>query len=124
MHLIYHITPREMWEKAQTEGVYAPPTLESKGFIHFSTAQQVARIANNFYQGQTDLVLLVVDIKKLTAKLRFEPPQHPAGGELPPTKGTNVLFPHLYGALNLDAVVRAVDFIPNVDGLFALPEDI
>jgi uncharacterized protein (DUF952 family) len=41
--------------------------------------------------------------------MRYEPP------------GDGELFPHIYGALNLDAVVRILDFPPAADGSFALP---
>lgn len=75
-----------------------------------SNREQVLGTANRFYQGQTGLVLLVLDAAQLTAPLRFdEVPDH----------GT---FPHLYGPLNLDAVRAVVPFPPQADGSFVLPE--
>jgi uncharacterized protein (DUF952 family) len=62
------------------------------------------------------LVLLVVD-PELAAELRWEPPVHPATGESEPGSEK---FPHLYGPLNLDAVVKVPDFAPDANGLFAL----
>jgi uncharacterized protein (DUF952 family) len=92
---ILHITSRTAWEAAQQAGAYTAPSLETEGFIHFSTPEQVAWVAQRFYAGQTDLVLLEVDPALLAAELRYE--------ESVPGQW----FPHLYGALNLDAV-RAV----------------
>lgn len=96
--LIYHITHHTTWAQARSEGRYAADTLASEGFIHLSTAAQVPWVAERFYRGQAGLVLLVVDPSRLQAELRYEesePGQH---------------FPHLYGPLNLDAVVEVRDF--------------
>ncbi len=105
---IFHITARAAWEQAQQDGVYTAPSLNAQGFIHLSSRDQVVATANRFYSHQRDLVLLVVDPAKLTADLRYEPPDgEPQSSER---------FPHLYGALDLDAVIRALDFPPNQDG--------
>src|SRR5262249_51211610 len=115
--MILHIIPREVWAQAQREGIYRAASLRQEGFIHFSLPEQVVGTANRFYTGQTDLLLLVVDPAKLRAELRYEPPL-----EAPESA---VRFPHLYGALNLDAVVRVVAFPPNADGRWsALPPEI
>lgn len=92
---ILHITNKLAWEAAQQAGAYTAPSLDSEGFIHFSTPAQVQWVAERFYAGQADLVLLEVDPALLTAELRYE--------ESEPGQW----FPHLYGPLNLDAV-RAV----------------
>jgi uncharacterized protein (DUF952 family) len=111
---IFHITTRQEWEKAQREGAYRPASLDDAGFIHFSTSEQVLRVANAFYRGQRDLVLLEVDAARLHADVRYEPP-----AEAP---GSAERFPHLYGALNPDAVIRVVSFPPDDDGTWsALP---
>ncbi|MCC6616891.1 MAG: DUF952 domain-containing protein [Anaerolineae bacterium] len=102
------------WERAQAEGSYQVGSLQTEGFIHFSTPVQVARVANAIYAGRTDLVLLVVDEAKLSAELKYEPP---AGTYSP----SDELFPHLYGPLNLDAVERVVPYLPDADGAFAPP---
>ena len=116
MPLITHITPRANWEAAQVRGAYRAASLDSEGFIHFSTPQQLGATANRFYRGQTHLVLLVVDTDRLTADLRYESPTH----ETIPGEQ----FPHLYGELNLDAVTRVIDFPPNPDGTFAAPDSL
>jgi uncharacterized protein (DUF952 family) len=119
MSLILHMTPRAAWEAAQQSGSYEAESLAHEGFIHFSTPDQLVGVANTFYRGQTDLVLLVVESDRLTASLRYEGAAHPApGGEPAPA---DALFPHLYGALNLDAVVKVLDFSPAEDGFFTLP---
>lgn len=118
---IYHITSRADWQGAQATGSYSPASLSSEGFIHFSTREQVVTVANAFYRGQLDLVLLVVDAARLTAALRFEGPVHPADSDQPPPP-QDALFPHLYGALHVDAVTQVLDFPPDADGMFVFPE--
>ena len=119
MSLIYHITPRTDWEAAIESGDYRPASLESEGFIHCSTDQQAAPVANAFYSGQTGLVLLVIQPERLSAKLQWDPPAHPAPEKAPAALRGE--FPHIYGVLNLDAVVDVWDFAPNADGIFAFP---
>lgn len=109
---LLHIVRRADWETAQTEGEYCATSLETEGFIHLSTIEQVLFPANLFYRGQTGLVLLVIAPEKLTAPVRFdEVPGH----------GT---FPHLYGPLNIEAVTSVLPFEPEKDGTFQLPEEL
>lgn len=121
MSLLLHITRLRDWEEAREVGGYTPPSLRADGFIHLSSASQVVSVANAFYRGQTDLVLLVIDSDKLASPVKWEAPVHPeAAGEAPPPDDAQE-FPHLYGPLNLDAVVRVLDFRPGPDGAFSLP---
>lgn len=110
--LIYHITPRSDWTKAQAAGQYTAASLENEGFIHTSTLEQVAATANRFYRGQSGLVLLVIDPGKVMPEVRYEPVQ---------INGSEQRFPHIYGPLNLDAVVDVLDFNPVSDGSFQFP---
>ena len=97
--VILHITQRSAWERACTAGAYAPPSLEQEGFIHLSDPHQVAAVAKARYAGVDDLVLLHVSTERLTAPLKYEA----ADGDS---------FPHLYGALNLDAVIDVTPLGP------------
>jgi uncharacterized protein (DUF952 family) len=117
--LITHITTRTAWEQAQHAGEYRAPSLAEVGFIHFSRLEQVLGVANAFYRGQTDLVLLAVDKSRLKAELKDEPPVHPGPSDAAPDPEN--LFPHLYGPLNLDAVAVVYDFPPEADGSFKIP---
>ena len=119
MATILHITHQQDWQSALESGAYKSPTLDKEGFIHCSDAEQVLRVANNFYVGQTDLVLLVIDTAKLVAPLKIEAPINPQTGQ--PESGVTDLFPHVYGAINLEAVIKVVAFPPNADGSFVLP---
>ena len=109
--LIYHLTPRADWQTAQEKGEYRTESLATEGFIHCSTEEQVAHVANAFYANQKGLLLLVIDSSKLTSPLQWEPPAHPT--EAPAPKSLHGEFPHIYGALNLDAVVESQPFIKN-----------
>jgi uncharacterized protein (DUF952 family) len=120
MTIILHITHQQDWESALESGAYKTATLDKEGFIHCSTDAQALRIANTYYHGQTDLVLLVIDTDKLVSPLKFEAPINPQTGQ--PEAGINDLFPHVYGAINLEAVSKVVAFPPNADGSFTLPQ--
>ena len=109
--MIFHITPREAWEQAQVTGEYAADTLATEGFIHASTRRQVVATANSIFQGKPNLVLLCIEAARLTPEIRYEPAD---SGEL---------FPHVYGPLNLDAIIQSFDFPPSADGTFELPPD-
>jgi uncharacterized protein (DUF952 family) len=112
--IILHLTTQAAWSAAQAGGKYAADSLAGQGFIHCSKVAQVLRVANVFYPGQHGLVLLVIDPVLLKSELRWEP-----GADL-----ATELFPHVYGPINLDAVVQVIDFEPAVDGKFYLPKSL
>ena len=106
---IFHIAQAHEWSKALENGAYSTGSLETEGFIHFSTGRQLLRTANKFYHGNRNVVLLLIDPKLLAAELRYEPIED--GQE----------FPHLYGKLNLDAVTEVLVFAPESDDSFVWP---
>lgn len=122
MTLIYHILPRSAALSARQSGEYRAESLASEGFIHFSQLHQVMGVANAFYVGLKDLVILTVDISRLKAELKYEAPVHPRASDSAPSADDR--FPHLYGPLNFDAVVSVVDFPLGADGKFHLPVEI
>ena len=122
MTLIYHLTTRGAALVARQTGAYRAESLDKDGFIHLSQRHQVLGVANAFYTGQTNLVLLVVDTVRLKAELKYEAPAHPMASASAPSDENR--FPHLYGPLNFDAVLKVVDFPPLADGKFELPPEI
>jgi uncharacterized protein (DUF952 family) len=110
--IILHATSRSAWTAAQAQGQYSAESLAEQGFIHCSRVEQIMRVANSFYYGQSGLVLLVIDPLLLNSELRWEP-----GTDL-----ATELFPHIYGPINLDAVVQVIDFEPAPNGKFHLPK--
>ncbi len=92
---IYHVTTSEKWAEAQSKGQYEADSLATEGFIHCSTEDQVAGVLERYYQGQTGLVKLKIEKAKVERPLIFE-----LAGSI------NEVFPHIHGAINLDAVVE------------------
>jgi uncharacterized protein (DUF952 family) len=116
--MICHITTRAAWEAGQESGQFLSPEFDDNGFIHCSTPEQVLLIANAFFSGRSGLVLLVIDPARLKSPVRWEPPH--SNGRLPDFT-QNSVFPHVYGPINIDAVVRTVELVPNATGTFVLP---
>jgi len=116
---LYHIATRGAWIAATRSGAYAAPSLASEGFIHCSTAAQVLAVARQFYAGQSGLVLLAIDPARLTSVLKWEAA---ADGLVPEGVSDSGRFPHVYGPIDLEAVVRALDFEPDADGGFSAPD--
>jgi uncharacterized protein (DUF952 family) len=107
--VILHIATRSDWDEALAAGEYRADTLATEGFIHASTREQVLGVADARFRGQRGLVLLVIEPTRVRADLRWEESEP---GEAP--------FPHLYGPLNVDAVVDVVAFDEGPEG-FVLP---
>lgn len=112
MTTILHLTTRTAWEQAKKSGEYRSDTLDMEGFIHASTPKQITRTANKFCAGKTGLVVLLIDQGKVRPEVRYE--DFNAGD----------LFPHIYGPLNIDAVINILDIPPFEAGAFILPAEI
>ncbi len=111
MTTIYHITQSHRWENAKQAGTYSIESLQTEGFIHCSTLQQVIKTANRFFPKQKGLVLLCINSDNVNPEIKYED----ADGDE---------FPHIYGELNIDAVYKVIDFEPKEKGLFILPNEI
>ncbi|MCW2854704.1 MAG: hypothetical protein JWR52_319 [Marmoricola sp.] len=97
---IFHVALAADWAAAQASGEYAISTrgrtLAEEGFIHASRSDQWEAIRARFYAGVTEQVLVLeIDPDRLTSPVVVEYVAE-AGQE----------FPHIYGPINLDAVVR------------------
>jgi glutathione S-transferase len=108
---LFHLARVEHWVAAHSSGAYTrstrDETLDEVGFIHFSFARQLTETARRHYSdlAAEDLVLLTVDRRRVSARVIVEP-----------AASLDERFPHLYGPLNLDAVVAAQRLERNVDG--------
>jgi uncharacterized protein (DUF952 family)/GNAT superfamily N-acetyltransferase len=111
MSFLYHITAVSTWEAAQKKGNYDFDSLKSDGFIHCSLREQVASVANRRFRSRNDLILLQIDESKITAPVKYEN-----------LEGGHEKFPHIYGPLNLDAVIKVFPFEPDSHGEFSPPE--
>ncbi|MGE3756441.1 MAG: DUF952 domain-containing protein [Pseudobdellovibrionaceae bacterium] len=112
MKTIYHITLEDSWSSAKKYGKYSAPSLEKEGFIHCSLADQIPRVADFNFKGQQGLIILEIDVARLNCEVKFED-----------LYGDGEKFPHIYGKVNVDAVLRIASFPPNSDGTFNFPKN-
>ncbi|WP_433222571.1 DUF952 domain-containing protein [Dactylosporangium sp. CS-047395] len=109
--MIYHIAFADDWERAQHDGEYRLSTkgrtIEEQGFMHGGTAAQVAPVANLIYGDDEGLVVLAIDEARLTAPLQWDA-----------APGWDEPFPHVYGPLNVDAVVDVRPLARGADGRY------
>ncbi len=95
---IFHLTTPEIWAEAQSAGSWTTSTrgvsLEQEGYIHCSEAHQVEGVRSRFFDDLDDLLLLEIETDLLTSPWRSE---QLAGADAP--------YPHVYGPVDLAAVV-------------------
>jgi uncharacterized protein (DUF952 family) len=113
---ILHFCSRDAWQAALRGGEYRGDTLNTEGFIHCSTADQIHLPANALVRGRTDIVLLEIDPAVVSSPVRWEP------GD--PSDPDSMQFPHVYGPIALDAVVGVHEFPPNTEGTFTVPPNL
>ncbi len=112
MPIIYHLAGSAEWEAGAASlkfraVEYRAGSLAEEGFIHCSEDEaQMLRVANRLFNGRTDLVVLDLNLDALTSPLKREPSR---SGEI---------YPHIYGPINTDAVIRVRRLVPDADGIF------
>jgi uncharacterized protein (DUF952 family) len=107
--MILHICSIKDWEEAKENGVYKADSLSTQGFIHCSTPEQVIEVADYVFKGQSNLILLLIDENKVDHEIKYE------------DAGNGKLYPHIYGPLNIEAVLDTRDFPADAEGNFKLP---
>jgi uncharacterized protein (DUF952 family) len=108
MALIYHLISQTNWDAAKSAAEYRAESLASEGFIHCSQDEaQLLRVANRLYGGRQDMLALEVDTDRLTSPVKREPSR---SGEI---------YPHIYGPLNINAVVRVRSLPLDAAGKFS-----
>lgn len=93
--MIYHVTTQQSWKEALKKNSYEHASLAKENFIHACSREQLSGVLNRYYQGKTDLLLLHIEETKLSSTLQYD---H--------SPSVNETFPHIYGAINIDAVVQ------------------
>ena len=113
--IIYHLAFRADWKAGLAAGEYRAPSLAEEGFVHASgDEEQMLRVAARLFADRTDLLALDVDTEQL-------PNDSPVIRE-PARSGE--IYPHVYGPINPDAVVRVRTLVPDGDspGVFILAD--
>lgn len=110
--IIYHMLPAAIWNAQSSDAPYEGDTLATEGFIHCTGEQELLiKVANNFYRDTPGpFVILYIEESAIEAEVRWE------------EAGMHT-FPHIYGPLNLDAVVNAIPFPQRSDGVFEMPRE-
>ncbi len=109
--MIFKIATAADWAEAERAGVFHGSAHDkADGFMHFSTAAQLAETLRLYYAGQDGLVLAAVDETQLCATIKWE---HA------PSRGED--FPHLFAPLPLSAVAWSRTIHRGSDGVFVLP---
>ncbi len=103
--LIYHLCLRKQWEHSMNEGQYEADSLVLEGFIHCSQRDQIIPVANRYYKGTLDMVVLAIDPQTLVSEIRWEAVR-------------DEKYPHVYGPVNREAVLSVHDILPDQDGIF------
>jgi uncharacterized protein (DUF952 family) len=94
--MIYHIATSEEWMAHRNLPTYSPNAFAQEGFIHCSTESQLAGVIERYYKGVQNLIILHIDEDKLSSQLKYE-------------EATNKeLFPHVYGAINKEAITQVI----------------
>lgn len=98
------------WPEIQKSGIYKPDSLDTEGFVHCTRASQMFFVANKFFNRE-HMILWLVDPTLLTAPVKYE-------GKL-----NSNLYPHIYGPLNVSAIIDTKEMMPSADGTYEIPSD-
>lgn len=91
-------------EQAMRSGTWDPPSRATEGFIHASPADQLTRVANKHYAQHDELRVVALRHEALRSETLWEP------------ASDGLLYPHVYGPINMDAAERVVVVRKGADG--------
>ncbi|MCL1948626.1 MAG: DUF952 domain-containing protein [Turicibacter sp.] len=107
--IILHCVSEKVWQTVADKTYYETPSLTSEGFIHCSEPEHFHKVADYVFKDvKEQLLLLCLDTTLLEPEIRWE------------DGGSGTLYPHLYGALNTNAIIKIFPFLRDENGAFML----
>lgn len=112
--ILFHVAKQNDYYKSLSTGFYGEFSIKKDGFVHCSTVENLVEVANdNLKMIQEKLIILCIETEKLKSKVKWE------------KRGTKgIEFPHVYGMINLDAVIKTINFLKDKNGDFYLPVEL
>jgi len=112
MDLTFHLVPQKYFDALDPKINYVPEPFAREGFIHCTDgADEMARTANRYYKSNTEPhYYLYIDKDRVHARIQYDAEPR--------------IYPHIYGALNRDAIIAVRAARRNIDGTFLPPESI
>lgn len=109
--ILFHVAKQNDYCESLNTGFYGEFSIKKDGFVHCSTIENLVEVANdNLKTIQENLIILCIETEKLRSKVKWE------------KRGSKgIEFPHVYGLINLDAVIKTVNFLKDKNGNFYLP---
>jgi len=90
---IYHFVTPDYFHQFDDKEEYYPFGFNEEGFIHCCFSEQFDHVITTHLKGLAEVYILTLDTSKIKADLVVEGDGHPLG------------FPHIYGPINMDAIV-------------------
>ncbi|MDM5188664.1 DUF952 domain-containing protein [Bacillus sp. DX4.1] len=106
--MITKVMNQKDWEKGKQTGEIIEDSLREEGFIHCSSLEQSTEVAKKYFSNEAEVVLLVIEPDLVKAEIKYE------------VASNGQKYPHIYGVLNVDAVVNVIAFRKE-NGAFVLP---
>ena len=109
--MIFHFVEKDVYESSIANGYYENPTLKTRGFIHSVTFENINIIAKRYLDLEKEVVILVIDADKLMAEIKYE-------------ESKGVFYPHIYGKINVDAIINVLPFLKDEKNNFIINREI
>ena len=125
---IYHLVPASYYYTQSQDRPYLPEAFVEEGFIHCTAGiEMLVQVANNYFGTLSEeLLVLEINPNAITVPLKFEPPIPPTdkskNGKKNSSANEDILFPHIYGPLNREAIVRCFAMRRDEVGKWQMPE--
>ena len=109
--IILHTLKESEWNECKNDNFYGEENIKNGGFIHCSDVNTVHNVVWMFMDIQEPLVFLCIETDKVKAKIKWE-------------NGGSTDYPHIYGLLNIDAVVNVLPFLKDENNQFVLNQEL
>ncbi|NGP76397.1 DUF952 domain-containing protein [Balneolaceae bacterium YR4-1] len=107
--LIFHVVKKEDWKTQKKDSRYHPETIDTEGFIHCSTGRNIEEVTNRLYSGEDDILLIIINTTLVDPEIRYEN-----------CGNSDIKYPHIYGPLNMDAVIDKIELASEDDGSYKI----
>ena len=109
MDITYHMVPRKYYESLSESEDYFPAQFPQDGFIHCTDGEYIVSVIafNIFRRLDDELLVMFIDKERVIATVQYDDPDK--------------LFPHIYGGLNRNAIVKISQMVRDRKGDWIFP---